>query len=1113
MSKQLVELFLGDPVDDPGERRVLSRLRADLEGRGVAARIFANFVAGRLQRQIDLLVVTKNRMAQIEVKTADPRFPIIGGVNGPWLKRLPDSPPEPLGRNYYAQARDATYAVADEMRSLAKAGKVPAPSNRQFYTDIDTVICISPGVPSGSELEPHKYVNVIGYDDLVDRLSEPGPRPPWSLDDLDVLARHLTLYPEPADSPEERDRQRNIELLSDYCRRYVDLHSAGLHELVPTSASIAGDTDASPVDKLISASAARGIVPLVGSSGIGKSHLAMHASIRLASQRVIPIWVRCRDYAPGRMRVAVARALASCATVRMDELASAAKDTGSPIVVILDGLNECPAGSRHELLEQLNSLRLWADAGAIITSTEAVPLSDAADVTHMTLQPLDGDERTALLRSYGAEQLVAGDAFASSLDLALVAQCASDLPPAASRADLFDAYVRRVCPAEATRAALRELAARMDDELKLALPTTEALGAVRRSETADPSLIDEVVASPLLAIGQGRVAFRHESFGRFLTAEQRVTEAEDVNSLAKRLKRSHSKDLVEYAVGLCADGDDRAKLLIALADAEMLAKAARGEFGPATAHLTRQRIVRTILDEASAVSHASLEINETESYFSVWRQSSPRSEQDQACLSAAALCLPNNLFIAEAAALLDVTDERCAREMRQLQEAGNTSAISTIVSATYSGLTHAGSAALLELGASVIFRTGEIARVQRYQSDYGTDATATRMLTCTALTPRWGRLLCALQLVNHDADADLRALPELLADAWRAQGYHLRLHALQTVAGLAGLLEGDARARILEILRGLDASSHIFLSSALIEALSAYGDIEAISSLEDIKHAINAILATPDDPEACQAAHHVVCSQFEDESIVGPYCEAIEDLPDHDQLQLLVMAMQSGEAPYQAGWIVQRIAQLALPSDAAAVEILRRQVAFVDTENPMPQEPVEAHDAALAWFAVHDLDMPALGPTEGDLSRHAWQALDRLALAAMRSRPYPEEEVRRQWNELLTLCPMETAVVFYFLSMGTWTRSSQGAFTVLVRSYPEEVRQLQQWLLGRISSDGVVAAPRVRTEDLRRLALTLLGKVGNGDTAALLRQLPTESAWEWQVVDAVHSIERRLLGQ
>jgi len=45
MDTQTVQVFLGDPIEDDDERRVLNRLRADLSRLGVPARIYANFIA------------------------------------------------------------------------------------------------------------------------------------------------------------------------------------------------------------------------------------------------------------------------------------------------------------------------------------------------------------------------------------------------------------------------------------------------------------------------------------------------------------------------------------------------------------------------------------------------------------------------------------------------------------------------------------------------------------------------------------------------------------------------------------------------------------------------------------------------------------------------------------------------------------------------------------------------------------------------------------------------------------------------------------------------------------------------------------------------------------
>ncbi|HEY2536101.1 MAG TPA: nuclease-related domain-containing protein [Solirubrobacteraceae bacterium] len=76
-----VEVYLGNPIHVASEREFLARLRRDLVHAGVSARVFANFRAGRLERQIDFIVITNRRVVQLDEKV----FPgpiVDGSPNG-----------------------------------------------------------------------------------------------------------------------------------------------------------------------------------------------------------------------------------------------------------------------------------------------------------------------------------------------------------------------------------------------------------------------------------------------------------------------------------------------------------------------------------------------------------------------------------------------------------------------------------------------------------------------------------------------------------------------------------------------------------------------------------------------------------------------------------------------------------------------------------------------------------------------------------------------------------------------------------------------------------------------------------------------------------------------
>ena len=109
MDTQTVQVFLGDPIEDDDERRVLNRLRADLSRRGYPrGSTRTSSRPGKQQRQVDLLVVTTARCVQVEVKNFALDLPLIGQANGPWRQVLPGGQHRQLDRNYFRQALEAT---------------------------------------------------------------------------------------------------------------------------------------------------------------------------------------------------------------------------------------------------------------------------------------------------------------------------------------------------------------------------------------------------------------------------------------------------------------------------------------------------------------------------------------------------------------------------------------------------------------------------------------------------------------------------------------------------------------------------------------------------------------------------------------------------------------------------------------------------------------------------------------------------------------------------------------------------------------------------------------------------------------------------------------------
>jgi hypothetical protein len=382
------------------------------------------------------------------------------------------------------------------------------------------------------------------------------------------------------------------------------LHVSDLHELVPVPA----DVDGRQVHKvdLTSSAIEHEIVVVLGPSGMGKTHTARHAAIELTDRRHLVVWLRCAEYGAGRFGSLLARAVARFSTEPALELMRKAVDTGNAITVVLDGVNECPSSLRPELFEQVHALRLRIPIGMVITSTVPLALPAPLSATTVTLRPPDAAERQAILSSYGvADPEVVGESFVNPYELAIAAECWSELDPDATQSDLLDAYVRRRAGTASVRAALRRLAAAMDADVRASLTAADAMAALQQGpHPVPPAVIDEALMCPLLLVGQGRVSFAHELLGRFLAAEDLVLRSLTGTALGESLTEPQHADLQVYALLLERDSGRRHEALLALADPGQLTRAALGEFGEVTAHQVRADVCSLLLSAAAATVDA-----------------------------------------------------------------------------------------------------------------------------------------------------------------------------------------------------------------------------------------------------------------------------------------------------------------------------------------------------------------------------------------------------------------------------------------------------------------------------------------------------------------------------
>ncbi len=1095
MNNNLVRVYLGHPIHDPTERRVLGQLRSALAGGGPCL-ILANFYAGPRQRQIDFLIASPHRTVHCELKGY--RRPVITHPNGPWQLRLPDGSLRGLEGNAYDQAHQGTYAISDAIAQMLRRTV-----SRPTFRNVDTVVCLHPDIPPGSQITHFPHVEVIGFPGLLQRLQTPGPAIPWTTSQWEDFIRHLGLFPAEHLSPAHRSLEARRALLDDYRRRFLTSITLNLPPLAPLPVEIGGrPAEALPLLDL--AQPGRWI-RLVGPSGAGKSHLARHGSAELTRRGDLVVWCRAHEYMAGRLALLLAQAIAPYTTSSWADLLVAAADAGANLAVVVDGLNECPPDLQQELLDQLHGLQLREQ---VLTITTSQHLTDVpADLLPLTVRllPPDAPARARLLALYGAPGRVdLVDAFASPHELAIAAGCLATLPANPSAAALYDAYLRQRLPSHAARAGLRALARLSWEALRLSLPTGPALRTLERDPAfaGSPALLDEVLAAAIVRVRQGSISFVHEQFARFLAAEDLSVRANSGDDLADLLCRPRHTDLRSFALALEPEPVRVRDALVRLGDPDLTLQALMGKLGDIAERVARSEVDAALgeaqLAHAQPVPFATAPDGTPR--LVAWTVDPEPTLAQRSLYRAAGRALANGLFIEGVGHLLDRSDALCERWVPHLREQGARAPRALLAAATY------GMPLGSMLPASIV--------VEECEHGIPFGAVAPDLPAAIAPDPAasgWGRLFCALHLLSRSQPVDEAYLLRLLPAAWAAGVGHLRLVALQTArqAGYSQLSE-ETRQALIDWLNDLHPTGWA-LETSTLEALAALGGIsDPIRSQEAILADIAEILRS-DDPDSDQRALTVVTSQFDEAAIVGPYDDAIASLPRISSTRLLTKALRAlNLESFYAPWVIEQAERQDCADPALADALL-------DVASRLPQlqgggftqSVVAAHVAAVAACAtVHSappaVDVPGASPGTVE----AWRHLD-VILFSLGSGT-PPGDTSESWSTLTGRLWRETPAMLAALDQAAMVlRRDRGGqlCSQLILAFPTQTREVLQRAL--LDFDAVPRTLWPGPADLRQYIVRTLARVGNGATAELLRRYADDTEIGGAVVEAIRRIETR----
>lgn len=220
----------------------------------------------------------------------------------------------------------------------------------------------------------------------------------------------------------------------------------------------------------------------------------------------------------------------------------------------------------------------------------------------------------------------------------------------------------------------------------------------------------------------------------------------------------------------------------------------------------------------------------------------------------------------------------------------------------------------------------------------------------------------------------------------------------------------------------------------------------------------------------------MVDSQFEDESIVGPYSEVIGSLPVEARVQFLCLAAAAEQQSMWSSWTLRELADLAeefpphRPAIRAAVE---PHVAAPNPDAFMSFEAAAGWDAAVRAWAWCAAEPPAAWNEPS-----VWAELGLTLWSVHRGRGTGEPPHR-----LVEFGDVAVRALMDLRQAQMHGRKDRPALASIEAARRDEVRELLRWTIQHPENiDGH------RRRELLRFAVSSLGRIGTDDDVELVRE-------------------------
>ncbi|RQO64846.1 hypothetical protein DBR43_31700 [Pedobacter sp. KBW06] len=646
---------------------------------------------------------------------------------------------------------------------------------------------------------------------------------------------------------------------------------------------------------------------ILGPSGCGKSILAAQMAINFL-QSGISVTLQGKYYERNLEALLEKEATAFGFDSVMD-LFDAAQVLNVPMLIIIDGYNECLPEKRAKLIAELEKVKVEKNCKMLITAQLDDPLFAPFDALLVKVDFPPPLTKIKIAGAYSGKpenpKLVSLLAMVSTaLEARMIGEIGAEQIEGLSRFSLFEAFISRKLGKNRRDGflLLASTAKLLSDAISFSIYERKLDGVLRETALA-VTVYEACLNAGLLEKKMAKVTFGHEMFYDFFVAESVVRFASGASEIneAIRAPKNHDKKLL--IIGSIDDQEVLVEVLNGLTDVNLLLSLAFGEGGEFCCNWLDWKISDLLSKVEQEVDHLEFAMDENSLSGVNFVDSTLRSwtDHDRALIRVIPSMLSKGRLVKEVFSLVGKLDEKGNSAVQLLKEEAKQkgqSARSGIFASSYVGVAIRGCA-----------MTWIVSCLHSGFSDFYRKQTVPVSLVEELLGKRslyHGQFYFLLVLLRWDDK--LRILYPYVINAltknWKGLPYHLFNEILDNVTHFTK--DDQQRKSLIDQLNAIHADTQdIWKSTMLFDALSALGALEddATAYIPVVREEMELLFDDPDLEENWTWASNFYDRQF-DHPYDYAYQVVIEDMEEPKKKLFYEMALKGTNRSFFASSIL-----------------------------------------------------------------------------------------------------------------------------------------------------------------------------------------------------------------